>query len=309
MSVARRNRIGWAAGFLVVLLCAAMGILYAFRPDSTPASPKASAAPASGQTASPAAAAPSSAPAPGAPAPPAPGATAPAGPANASPGVQAPDKDMMTASLKRWVERREGRSVEIVDAQSICDINGKPTSLNVLVTTRTGDGLDPVALRAALDANAAREHALRGELAQARRDGDVAAVNRLAGELTAARTAFVEDSGVVSYKLSLSRQQPPVLAFWPGLPFETVREESARDLAAERLGTEAELQGLVHYTSATALMRFAGTDGQTVYVDPFNMAVVPPEALQQREAARPARPDDDGRAERIAEQWAEFLQP
>jgi cell division protein YceG involved in septum cleavage len=76
------------------------------------------------------------------------------------------EKDAALECLKRWIKRREGKDVKIVDAQEILDLQGKPTCVNVLVTTRL-EGLDVETLKQQLDANAVREHELRGELQKA----------------------------------------------------------------------------------------------------------------------------------------------
>jgi len=215
----------------------------------------------------------------------------------------------MLASLVRWIKRRENKDVRIVDTRKILDIDGKLTSLNVLVTAQLGDGLTAEKLREQLAANTSRERSLQERTKLAFQQADIAAVDRLVAELTEARTAFVTDKQISTYKVSLSTERPPVLAFWPGLPFETVREEAARSLAASRLGNDIDLQGLIYYTSATALLVFADKSGTKSYIDPFQLVEIPIKNLQQPRTKRAARADDQDRNERIASQWADFLQP
>lgn len=212
-------------------------------------------------------------------------------------------------SLKRWIKRREGKDVEVVDAQKIYDLEGKPASMNVLVTTRLGDGLTSEKLKERLDAMSARERGVREQLQRAYQETDIETVNRLVAELTEARTAFVTTNEVTSYKVSLSKEQPPVLAFWPGLPFEMVREAAAQTLATTKLGGDASFQGFVHFTSASALLSFTNKTGSTVYVDPFRITEVPLRDLPLPRAKRAPRADDEGRNDRIAAQWSDFLQP
>jgi hypothetical protein len=219
------------------------------------------------------------------------------------------DERTMLASLVRWIKRRENKDVRIVDTRKILDIDGKLTSLNVLVTAQLGDGLTAEKLREQLAANTSRERSLQERTKLAFQQADIAAVDRLVAELTEARTAFVTDKQISTYKVSLSTERPPVLAFWPGLPFETVREEAARSLAASRLGNDIDLQGLIYYTSATALLVFADKSGTKSYIDPFQLVEIPIKNLQQPRTKRAARADDQDRNERIASQWADFLQP
>lgn len=209
-------------------------------------------------------------------------------------------------SLKRWIKQRDGKDVEIVDAQKVYDMDGKPTSMNVLVTTRL-DGLTGEKLKAQLAEIGNHERDLKEQLHGAYQRTDIAAVNQLAAEFSEGRTTFITTNEVSSYKISLSKERPPVLSFWPGLPFETVREEEARSLAAIELGNTVGLQGFVHYTSATALLCFTNDIGSRVYIDPFLVAEVPLKVLQSPHG-RTAR-GDAGRESRIAAQWADFLQP
>jgi len=150
---------------------------------------------------------------------------------------------------------------------------------------------------------------VREQLQRAYQETDIETVNRLVAELTEARTAFVTTNEVTSYKVSLSKEQPPVLAFWPGLPFEMVREAAAQTLATTKLGGDASFQGFVHFTSASALLSFTNKTGSTVYVDPFRITEVPLRDLPLPRAKRAPRADDEGRNDRIAAQWSDFLQP
>lgn len=218
------------------------------------------------------------------------------------------DKETMLRQLKRWVRKREGHDVEIVTSQDVLDLNGNPASLNVIVTTRPNGELTKQQLKDRLEEAAVREHALREQLAKARQEEYIAGVNRLVGELVESRTAFVTNNGVYSYKLSLLTELPPVLAFWPGLPFETVREQSARSLAETKLGAEIGLHGLVHFTSATALLQFTNRAGASIYIDPFQMTEVSINALQSLRQSRTQR-DAKGRESRITSQWTDYLKP
>lgn len=218
------------------------------------------------------------------------------------------DRETMIRCLKNWVRKREGHDVEVVSSQDIPSLDGKPTAMNVLVTTNVGSGLTAETMKNQLAATTVGERILRRQLQEANQAGDIGAVNRLAGELTEKRTAFVATNGVVSYKLSVTKELPPVLAFWPGLPFETVREESARALAATKLDGDVGLEGLVHYTSVTALLCFTNNTGTKVYIDPFRVQGVSLSALQSVGTSRPRRADD-GRDARITQQWDDYLDP
>ena len=224
-------------------------------------------------------------------------------------GAKSPliDQDTALASLERWIKQREGQAVEVVSAEGIHDLGGRLVSMNVLVTTNLGGGLSAQRLKERLAVQAADERALRDQLHKAYQDGNIAEVNRLVAVMSEMRTTFIATNVVSSYKVSLSKDRPPVLAFWPGLPFETVREGAAWNLAGGKLGADIGLQGLVHYSSATALLCFTNSSGGRVYVDPFRMEEVPLSALQSPRP-RSARPDDDGREARIAGQWTDFLQ-
>lgn len=212
----------------------------------------------------------------------------------------------MLRQLKRWVRKREGYDVEIVTAQDVLDLHGNPASLNVIVTSQLNGQLTAQDLKVQLDEAIEKERGLREQLAKAHREEDIASVNRLVAELVESRTAFVTNNGVSSYKLSLVKDLPPVLAFWPGMPFETVREGSARALAETKLGPEIGLHGLVHFTSATALLQFTNRAGASVYIDPFRMTEISLATLQALSQGRIQR-DDEGRDSRIATQWADYL--
>jgi|GEM_PF-3572643 len=216
------------------------------------------------------------------------------------------DRETMLRQLKRWVRKREGYDVEIVTAQDVLDLHGNPASLNVIVTSQLNGQLTAQDLKVQLDEAIEKERGLREQLAKAHREEDIASVNRLVAELVESRTAFVTNNGVSSYKLSLVKDLPPVLAFWPGMPFETVREGSARALAETKLGPEIGLHGLVHFTSATALLQFTNRAGASVYIDPFRMTEISLATLQALSQGRIQR-DDEGRDSRIATQWADYL--
>lgn len=218
------------------------------------------------------------------------------------------DKETMLRQLKGWIRNREGYDIEIISSQDVLDLNGNPASLNVIVTTHRNGELTAQQLKEQLEEAAVREHGLREQLAQARQEEDIARVNQLVAELVQSRTAFVASNGVSSYKLSLLKELPPVLAFWPGLPFETVREGSARSLAQAKLGAQIGLHRLVYFTSATALLQFTNRAGASVYIDPFRMTEVSLNMLRTLSQGRRLR-DDKGRESRIATQWTDYLQP
>lgn len=219
-----------------------------------------------------------------------------------------PDRSAALKSLVRWIHRREGHEVEVVDARDACDLNGKPVSMSVIVSTRLGAGLTGPGLREQLSVRASRESVLKQELRSAHQAGDIARVNQLAAQFSGLRSGFSEALGIRSYRISLLPERPPVLSYWEGLPFETARESAAAQLAADRLGGSTGLQGLVHFTSATALLHFTNATGAGIYIDPARMQEVPIASFPQ---ARPARtgPDEVARMERIATQWSDFLLP
>jgi hypothetical protein len=208
-------------------------------------------------------------------------------------------------ALKQWIKIRDGKDVAIVDAQNVYDLEGRPTSLNVVVTTRLGE-LTSEKLKTQLDRVSGNDRHLKEQLQEANHNGNISLVNQLAGEFAENRLAFVTTNELSSYKLSLSTERPPVLSFWSGLPFETVREKDARDLAATKLGDNIGLQGLVHYTSVTALLCFTNEVGASIYIDPTHLAEVPLRVLQSPRG-RAGRNDDNGRESRVATQWRDFL--
>ncbi|MEI7941243.1 MAG: hypothetical protein WCK27_31595 [Verrucomicrobiota bacterium] len=218
------------------------------------------------------------------------------------------EKDAALECLKRWIKRREGKDVKIVDTQDILDLQGKPTCVNVLVSTRL-EGLNVETLKQQLDANAVREHELRGELQKAYQETNIAAADQLVAEIRDARTTFEQTNELATYKVSLSKERPPVLAFWPGLPSEAVREEAARNLAANTLGEDIGIQSLVYYTGATTLLCFTNRAGGSIYIDPFRVLEVPMSEIQ---SPRPStgKPDDDHvSVSDVAALWTGFLQP
>jgi hypothetical protein len=218
------------------------------------------------------------------------------------------EKDVALECLKRWIKRKEGKDVKIVDAQEILDLQGKPTCVNVLITKRL-DGLDANTLKQQLDANAVRERKLKEELRKACQGTNIAAANQLVAEIREAHTTFVETNELTTYKVSLSEDRPPILAFWPGLPSEAVREEAARNLAASKLGEDIGFQSLVHHTSATALLCFTNRAGESIYIDSFRVLEVPMSDIQSPRASTTKAKNDDGSDSHIAAQWTDFLQP
>lgn len=210
----------------------------------------------------------------------------------------------MLKALQKWVKARDDKDVAILDAKTIVDIRGKPTAMNVIVTTRP-DGPRADQLLEALTSVNMREQRLREQLQTAHKNQDVQAVNLLVAEIAQQRTSFIATNEFISYKISLSKDKPPVLSFWPGLPFETVREDAARKLAVAALGGAVDLQCLMQYTSVTALLCFTNGSGGRICVDPFLMAEVPHPGVQSS-GNRKSR-DTSGREDRVRTQWAEFL--
>jgi hypothetical protein len=251
---------------------------------------------------------------------------APVGPANLSPSTvaqkgaapptqatavgqpQRVDRETVIRCLKAWIHKREGQDVKVVSTQDILDFSGKPAGMNVVVTTKLDNGLTEEELKHRISAITAHERDLNEQLYNAKQHEDIATVNRVAAEIAENRTQFVTDSGVISYRVSVSTEQPPVLAYWHGLPFEMVREEAVQSLAEVKLGTKAQFANLVQYTSQAALLHFSNDAGTDVYIDPVNMREFPPEKLQTAASSKPQRADP-GRQERVRVQWADFLNP
>ncbi len=216
------------------------------------------------------------------------------------------DKETMLRQLRGWIRKQEGIEVEIVTSQDVFDMNGNPASLNVIVTTQLNGQLTAESLKNQLAQAIEKELGLREQLARAHRERNINSVNRLVAELVDSRTQFVSNNEVSSYKLSLIKDLPPVLAYWPGMPFETVREAAARALAESKLGPASGLQSLVHFTSATALLQFTNSVGKSVYVDPYRMIEIPADLIKNAHL-RARSHDPEGREARIASQWIEYL--
>ncbi len=216
------------------------------------------------------------------------------------------DEQTMLSALKSWIRRRENREVQIVESRRVCDLEGRPVSLNVLVTSLPG-GLSSEELRARLAASLQQETGIRKLLAEAKQRKDVSTVNRVAAEFAAARADFLKTNQVSTYKVSLSRQQPPVLAYWEGITYECAREVEARDLAARSLGDTAKLQGLVAYTSVASLLCFTNQTGSRVYVDPVNLTAVSSDLVARIRPVPRSADKGNGRESRIADQWSEVI--
>ncbi len=239
-----------------------------------------------------------------------PATSVPAGPSGSTPTVaaQSLDEDRMLPALKQWIKRREGKDVVVVESHKVHDAAGQPVSLNVLVTSLPG-GLAAEELHRRLAVLATQERVLRDGMRVAYGQQDTQRVNRLAAEFTEARSAFMTTNQVSSYRVSLSKEDPPILAFWEGLTFEAVREPEARAVAQRTLGDTATLHQLVAYTSVAALLCFTNQAGEAVYVDPVRLARVSTEVVVDRGSARRPTPEDAGREVRIANQWREMLEP
>jgi len=223
----------------------------------------------------------------------------------ANPGV--PSRDVMLEDLKRWVRRRDDREIEIVRADEILDWNGSPSGLCVIATTKPGVGLTSAALQTKLAQLGEKERALRQQIQQAYSAQDRGEVNRLVGQLVQEKSQWVTDQAIVTYKLALARSQPPVTAFWPGLPHEWAKREEAGVLAARVLGPGAAFQQLRRYNDVTAILEFANAAGERAFIDPVRMTEVKLASGQPPAPAHKQR--DSGRDARIAAQWDDFLQP
>ena len=230
----------------------------------------------------------------------------PAGATSASANYRIIDTNQALSSLIKWIKQRDRKDVVVVDAQPVNDLSGNPASLNVLVTSKAG-GLTAENLKAQLTDMARRERTLKDQLHVSYQKTDIAAVNQLVAEFSQARTAFVASNEVAAYKVSLIKDRPPVLSYWEGLSFETVREDEARRLAATKLGADPGLQGYLHYTSVTSLLCFTNGTGSRVFIDPYRMAEVPLAVLQLPHNG--AQTVDTEKEARIAAQWENFLTP
>jgi hypothetical protein len=240
-----------------------------------------------------------------------PPSTAPAGPGPAPTAVQGPrlvDEATMLEALKEWIQRRDGTEVEIVQSERNHDPAGTPISLSVLVTRLPG-GLTADQLKERLSGLASSESELRQQLEAAYHQQNTQAVNRLAAQFSHARSVFIETNQVSAYKLSLTRAEPPILAFWDGLDYETAREPEARQIAVRTLGDTTALHSRLAYTSVAALLRFTNDIGAEVYVDPVRLATVPPDLVAMLPSASRPPADDPERDARVARQWLEMLGP
>jgi len=215
--------------------------------------------------------------------------------------------DTMLESLKRWVRRKEGNDVEVLHSQVVEDVSGKPEALNVLVTSSDSD-LSIQQIRTDLLEVCKEEQRLKEHSREAYERGDVAEVNRMIGELIQIRGDFIRAESVVTYKLGLRQNNPPVLALWPGLPPEFVYEEKALQVAVEKIGESAEIDGLVHYRAMSTLIRFRNSKGDIVFIDPLNSREVPIENLAADNVPQMTTLNRE-REQRIASQWEEFLRP
>ena len=211
--------------------------------------------------------------------------------------------------LVRWAKNRDGKDIDIVNSQTACDLNGNPISLVVVAAGRQGSPLDEPALRKLLENTILQQDVLRTQLTNAYHAKDIAAVNRLVAERVGIRSDFITTNALVTYKLSLTSNLPPVLSFWEGLPVELVKEQNARNLVTNLLGGNATLKNLVHYDQMTALLCFTNTSGQTAYVDPLAMRIVSPVKQNKPAPTREGmtQADKQARTQRVAAQWHDFL--
>jgi len=216
------------------------------------------------------------------------------------------DPETMVRSLLMWAKEREGKDVRLVQYEKVLDLDGTPTGLNVILTTRGDADVSIDGIKEKIRETTRLEQADKERLSQEKKAGEVGQFNERVAGIIERRSKLVEEQGVISYKLSMNSSDPPILAFWPGLPFEVVRQEVAKELAEKTLQQPVSLTGLTRFTVTTSLLCFASADGQRVYVDPFRLTTVSGEALAQVGKHR-KESSDAARAQRIADQWTQFL--
>lgn len=222
-----------------------------------------------------------------------------------TPDTQLISEEVALSSLRKWVKRRDGKNISVLSSQAVNDLNGKPASLNVLVAE---DGREVTAekLKAQLSAISTNETDLKALLKAAYEEKNFEQVNKLVAEFTQNRSQLLATNQVTSFKIALTKERPPVLSFWDGLPFEMVREDAARELAAGRLGPDVSFKECVYYSSEASLLCFTNRSGESVLIDPVNVAEIPRQNLNNRRGPRPSDPERD---QRIADQWRDFLTP
>lgn len=214
--------------------------------------------------------------------------------------------DVMTNALVNWIFRKEGKVVRVIDAQMVRTYDGKPAMLNVIVSARTGEIVNINQVKKLLSEKQKDWDSVRTQMGESYKQQNVQKFNSAAGELTKNKEDFMKGLEVETYKLSLSKDNPPVVAFWGGLPVEVLNEGIALTKAFSILGEGTQLTGLIAYTPMSSLLWFKNADGNAAYVDPINIILVAEERLKS-ERPKFSR-QDDGRNDRVAKQWQTFFQ-
>lgn len=125
------------------------------------------------------------------------------------------------------------------------------------------------------------------------------------------RELYKEDS-YTTIEISTTKDAPPVLMYQKGLPDWLVQSPHAEALASSRLSGPLVLMEITRHTLGGLLIfQYADSNGNEVYIDPRGDAIYshrePVIVNQNNVRTQNATPDSD-RANRIADQWNEFLE-
>lgn len=218
-------------------------------------------------------------------------------------------KEVITKALVSWVKEKENTDVFVLDTDEILDVSGAKTAMNIICTTNPelrdisgGQFRKKVALFLANDAK------LKTKMAKEHTLGNARVVNGLMKRIVEEREEFSQSNGLATYRVSLTERLPPVLSYWPGLPWELSRYEESKTLAEKELGEPVSKSSLVYYTVVSSIISFSTAGNKTVHVDPYNMQVVRlSKGGNGRNVAQRKQAEDRGKSARIAKQWDEFL--
>lgn len=214
-------------------------------------------------------------------------------------------EDVIIESLLKWYEQREERAIKVIETIPIRDVRGKASSMIVLATRDMDSEANLSDVTAALEEAAGKKEGLREDMVAARRRKQVSLFNDLARQHQEIGKQLIEEFGLTCFRVSRSKERPPVLAYWEGLPFEIGRRKEAELSAAKVLNQQnISFIGLLDYTVQSSLLEFKAVDGQVVFIDPVTLKSI---AFSPDLLVNSIRKPDKDQDARIAKQWEEFL--
>lgn len=147
-------------------------------------------------------------------------------------------------------------------------------------------------------------------LEEARVENDELKLKEAAKLLVQADKEIVKESEYVTLNISATTDLPPILSFHYGLPDSVIMLDSAIQIAQEESGEECILKEIRQQGVIGSIFVVETISGKTLYVDPRKKAVFTAvrELVVNDKKSHLSKSEQEERAKRIRNQWAEFLE-